>query len=86
MDKRYIVLGTIPDVTAWRVKHRVSPRDVCAVSTTQGHLTIRGVGRAGVEYHVVRLPSWGRATERVRDGVDAALGYLRAGPYTLIET
>lgn len=84
--KRYIVLGTIPDITAWRREQGLSPRAVCAVSTAQGHLTIRGVGRADVEYVVVRLPSWQRASDRVRQGVDTALGYLRAGPYTLIET
>jgi len=67
---RYVVCGTIPDITEWRREQGVPWRSVLTVSTTCGDLATRGLSG---EFTVVTLPSWSRASERVRAGVEQNL-------------
>ena len=70
---RYVVCGSAPDVMAWRVERGIPWRSVVLCSTTQGHLATRGLSG---DVTVVRLPSWSRASERVRAGVDQNLAIV----------
>lgn len=75
--ERFVVLGTIPDITSWRRERGIPFRSVTAVSTTQGHLATRGLSG---DFTVVRLPSWERASERVRADVERNLVLALRGP------
>ena len=72
--KRYIVLGRARDVEAWRRERGLSRREVCVVSTREGHHAARGLSRG--EYEIVRLDSWVLASAEVRAAVDANLDLM----------
>jgi len=68
VTKRYIVLGEVEDIDAWRRERGLSRREVVACSTRYGHLAVRGLSGNG--YKVVILPSWSRASEGVRRALE----------------
>ena len=83
--KRYIVLGMFPDIAAWRRERGLGPREVIAVTTTQTHAqSLRGLGSRDSEFEVVRLPSWARASDRVRTAVEQNLAIMRLTGCTVV--
>lgn len=72
---RYVVLGLVDDITAWRRERGVSAREVVAVSTRSGD-ALRGLSLSA-DVEVITLPSWTQASPRVVDAVERDLALAR---------
>jgi hypothetical protein len=71
----YVVLGLKVEALAWRRRRGIAPRDVIVVSPVQYTGALRG---RSLDFELITLGSWSRASARVRRLVERDLEIIRA--------
>jgi hypothetical protein len=84
---RYVVLGLVADIEAWRRARGLSRHEVFSVST-RDPAPMRGVTTANFapDFEVVELPSWSLASDRTRQEFERNLtiaGHTMSRPPSL---